>query len=234
MARINRALLTKAEIIQVATRLFLQNGYSATTTKAICDELQMSKGNLTFHYPTKEHLLAVLVEMLCSFQWEMMEKEANEGYSSIMAIGLELTAMASMCETDEIAKDLYISAYTSPMALEIIRRNDARRAKMVFAEYCQGWTDQQFAEAETLVSGIEYASLMTTADSAPLDVRIAGALDHILAIYNVPEEIRRKKVRKALATDYRIIGRRILREFTEYVEKTSYAALEELIIGNKK
>ncbi|MBQ9948779.1 MAG: TetR/AcrR family transcriptional regulator, partial [Oscillospiraceae bacterium] len=153
MARINRAMLTKAEIIQVATKLFLQNGYSTTTTKAVCDELQMSKGNLTFHYPTKDHLLAVLVEMLCSFQWEMMEQEANEGYSSIMAICLELMAMASMCEIDEVAKDLYISAYTSTMSLEIIRRNDARRAKMVFAEYCRGWSDEQFAEAETLVSG---------------------------------------------------------------------------------
>ena len=234
MARINRAMLTKAEIIQVATKLFLQNGYSTTTTKAVCDELQMSKGNLTFHYPTKDHLLAVLVEMLCSFQWEMMEQEANEGYSSIMAICLELMAMASMCEIDEVAKDLYISAYTSTMSLEIIRRNDARRAKMVFAEYCRGWSDEQFAEAETLVSGIEYATLMTTADSASLDVRIAGALDLILTIYNVPENIRRMKVRKVLATDYRGIGQRILSEFREYVEKTSHAALEELILGTKK
>lgn len=234
MARINRALLTRAEIVQVATRLFLENGYTSTTVKAVCDELQMSKGNLTFHYPTKEHLLAVLVEMLCSFQWDLMEQEANEGYSSVMAICLELTAMASMCETDGIAKDLYISAYTSPMALEIIRRNDARRAKMVFAEYCKGWNDDHFAEAETLVSGIEYASLMTTPDSPPLDIRIAGALDHILAIYNVPEDIRRLKVSRVLATDYRSIGRRILGEFREYVEKTSYAALEELLIGNKR
>ncbi len=234
MARINRAMLTKAEIVQVATRLYLQNGYTATSAKAVCDELQMSKGNLTFHYPTKEHLLAVLVEMLCNFQWEMMEQEANEGYSSIMAICLELTAMASMCETDEIAKDLYISAYTSPMSLEIIRRNDANRARMVFAEYCQGWTDEQFAEAETLVSGIEYATLMTTADSAPLDVRIAGALELILTIFNVPEDTRRLKVRKVLATDYRGVGKRILSEFREYVEKTSHAALEKLILGNSK
>lgn len=233
MARINRAMLTKAEIVQVATRLFLENGYTSTTAKAVCDELQMSKGNLTFHYPTKEHLLAVLVEMLCSFQWEMMEQEANDCYSSIMAICLELTAMASMCETDEIAKDLYISAYTSPMSLEIIRRNDARRARMVFAEYCQDWTEEQFAEAETLVSGIEYATLMTTADSPPIDVRIAGALELILTIYNVPEDIRKVKVSKVLATDYRGVGQRILRDFTEYVEKTSYAALEELIVGKR-
>ncbi len=228
MARINRTMLTKAEIVQTATELFLKNGYSYTTIKAICDELQMSKGNLTFHYPTKEHLLAELVDMLCSFQRKMMEQEANEGYSSIMSICLELMAMASICEEDEIAKDIYISAYQSPMSLAKIRLNDARRAKQVFAQYCNGWTDEQFAEAETLVSGIEYATLMTTPDSPPLGLRIAGALELILKIYNVPEELRAMKIKRVMAMDYRSVGRRVLAEFREHVQRTNYVALEQL------
>ena len=59
MARIGESDFTRLEIIQVATRMFLEKGYTNTTTKAISDELEMSKGNLTFRYPTKEHLLAV-------------------------------------------------------------------------------------------------------------------------------------------------------------------------------
>lgn len=228
MARINRTMLTKAEIVQTSTELFLKNGYSHTTIKEICEELEMSKGNLTFHYPTKEHLLAELVDMLCSFQRKMMEQEADEGFSSVMAICLELVAMASMCEEDDIARDLYISAYTSPMSLTKIRLNDARRAKQVFAQYCPDWTEEQFTEAETLVSGIEYATLMTTSDSAPLDVRIAGALELILKIYNVPEELRAMKIKRVMAMDYRSIGRRVLAEFMEYVQQTNYDALEQL------
>lgn len=234
MARINRTLLTKAEIVQAATELFLKNGYSHTTIKAICDELEMSKGNLTFHFPTKEHLLAELVDMLCSFQWKMMEQEADEGYSSVMAICLELMAMASMCEEDEIARDLYISAYTSTISLAKIRLNDARRAKQVFAQYCHGWTDEQFAEAETLVSGIEYATLMTTPDSAPLGVRIAGALELILNIYNVPEELRSIKIKRVLAMDYHGIGNRVLAEFRNYVQQTNYEAMAQLIGVNTR
>ena len=36
----------------------------------VAKALNMSPGNLTFHYPTKEHLLAVLTDMLCHFQWK--------------------------------------------------------------------------------------------------------------------------------------------------------------------
>ena len=54
----------------MASRQFLEKGYSATTVAAISKELAMSPGNLTFHFPTKEHLLAELVDLLCSFQWK--------------------------------------------------------------------------------------------------------------------------------------------------------------------
>lgn len=234
MARISKSQLTKLEIIQVATRMFLERGYTKTTTAAICNELEMSKGNLTFHYPTKEHLLAVLVDMLCEFQWKLMEHEADEGISSVMAVCLELMSMASACEENEVAKDFFISAYSSPVTLDIIRKNDAERAKKVFADYCENWTDEQFAEAEILVSGIEYATLMTTDDTVPLDVRITGALNQILTIYNVPEELRKIKIQKVVAMDYRNIGKRILNEFIEYVEKVNEDAFTEIINSRKK
>ena len=82
------------------------------------------------------------------------------------------------------------------MALEIIRREDTIKSRRVFGEYCADWTDEQFAAAETLVSGIEYATMKTTKSSAPLDIRIAGALRAIMMIYNVPEETIIVKINK--------------------------------------
>lgn len=229
MAKVRKSELTKLEIIRVATLKFLLNGYSATTVKAIADELDMSTGNLTFYYPSKEHLLAELTDMLCGFQWQMMETEADEGISSLLALCLELTTLAAICNVNDIAKDFFVSSYQSPMCLEIIHFNDASRAKNVFGEYCEGWDDVKFAEAEILVAGIEYATLMATDKEIPLDVKIAGALNQIMTIYNVPEDIRKTKIRKALATDYFSLGKRVIRGFIEYVEKTNEQALEELI-----
>ena len=67
---------TKHKIIRVATRMFLEKGYTDTSVKMVSDELGISKGNFTFHFPSKEHILAELVEMLCKFQWMRMGEEA--------------------------------------------------------------------------------------------------------------------------------------------------------------
>ena len=228
MAHRRKNNTTKLEIIQVASRLFLQRGYSKTTIKAIADELDISTGHLMFYFPTKEHLLAVLVHTLCDFQWKMMQALVEEGKSSLMALCLELTTMAAMCDESEIAKEFYLSAYTSPLTLDIIRKNDIARAKDLFAEYCPDWDDYRFAEAETLVSGIEYATLMTTGDPVPVDLRIAGALNTIMMIYQVPIETRRIKINKVLAMDYRQFSRRVLTEFCRYVEEENEQAFEAL------
>ena len=223
--KVNNAI--KMAMVRVANRMFLERGFSNTSVKAIAQELGISTGHITFYYPTKEHLLAILVEKLCDFQWQMMNQTVDEGKTSLMAICLELVAMAAICEENEIAKDFYLSSYTNPMCLEIIRKSDTRRAKEVFGEYCTGWNDENFAEAETLVSGIEYATLMTTPASASLEVRIAGALNQIMSLYNVPEDVRRMKIGKVLAMDYDRIGRRIFNEFTEYIDSESNRPSEE-------
>ncbi len=220
--------VTKLNIIQTALHLFLENGFSNTSARALCNELDISLGNLTFYYPSKEHLLAVLTEMLCDFQWKLMKEEADDGISLVLAVCLELMSMASAAEENETARDLFISAYKSPITLEIIRKNDSQRAKMVFSEYCPEWTDENFREAEVLVSGIEYATLMKTETSTPFDVRISGALDAILYIYKVPEEIRKTKIQKVLSMDYKKIGSRIFDEFKEYIEQVNEQAFNEL------
>lgn len=230
MARVNRSELTKLEIIRYATKKMLETGYTNTQVRAIAKELNISPGNLTFHYRTKEDMLAELVELLCDFQWKMME-EAKEGYSSTMAVCLELAAMASICEEDEVARDFYLSAYTSPKCLAIIRKNDTARAKGVFKEYCLDWTDENFEEAEILAAGIEYSTLNTSGVTVALETRIAGAMNNILSIFKVPEEIRKMNIDRVLSKDFRELGRRVLNEFKQYVEDTNEQALMELLKG---
>ena len=229
MARINKSELTKLEIINVATKQFLEKGYTNTTVSSIAKELEMSTGNLTFYYPTKEHLLSELVDMLCTFQRELMEEEADEGYSSVMAICLELTSMASACEEDEVIKDFFISTYTSPLCLDKIRKNDQKRAKEVFSTYCPDWTDEQYTVAEILVSGIEYATLTSSGEAISLEARITGALNQILAIYNVPKDLREQKIGRVRSMDCRMIGLRILSEFKNYVKESNEQALFDLL-----
>ena len=229
MARIRKSALTKLEIVQESSRQFLEKGYSQASIACISKALEMSPGNLTFYYPTKEHLLAELVDLLCSFQWKRMEEEANEGFSSIMAICLELTSMASASEDDPVIREFFLSAYTSPMCLDIIRRNDMARAKKVFWNYCPDWTDEQFAEAEILCSGIEYATLMEAGVPVSLERRISGALHSILGLYGISAEVRQEKIDKVFTMDHRTLGTQVLQEFKDYVQQANEQAFLDLL-----
>ena len=232
MAR--RKNTTKQEIIKVAAHYFLEKGYSHTSPKMICDELDLSTGNLTYYFPSKDNLLAEITQLLCDFQREQIEEETHEGISSVMAVSMEMAVIAAMADGHEIAKDLFISIYSSPVCLDIVRRNDTERAKIVFKDYCPDWTDEQFAEAELLVSGIEYAILMNTNDSLPLENRISGAINNILSIFCVPEEIRKSKIARVLAMDYRKISNQVLMDFKAFVQEITETNLEKMLYGKIK
>ena len=134
-----------------------------------------------------------------------------------------------MCEEDPVAKDYFLSAYSSPLSLAVIRRNDADRAKAIFGKYRPEWTDVDFVEAEVLISGVEYATFMTAGEDIPLAVRISGALETILSVFAVPEDIKQTKINKVLGMDYRSVGRRALKEFKAYVEQANEQALLDLL-----
>lgn len=226
MARENK-INTRLEIIQVATRLFLERGYTNVLVSDIVGEIGISKGNLTFYFPAKEYLLAELIHRLCDFQWELMEKTTAEK-SPLAAYLLEITAMTAVCCENQVARDLYISAYTSPLSLEIIRENDTRKAKRIFAEYCPGWTDEDFIIAEDIASGIEY-SLFTgrKEPESTLNRRIARSLDTIMMVYHVPEDVRWEMTEEILGMDYRLTGRQMLEKFGQYAEAVNQRALDE-------
>ncbi len=98
------------QIIQLGAKLFIEEGFTDTSLTKIARILDLSTGNITFYFPTKEHLLAVLVDELFDFQNLLIEQAADEGKTSLLAYCLELTAMAAICEEDEAAKDFYASA----------------------------------------------------------------------------------------------------------------------------
>lgn len=233
MAGKRRPTPTRAIIIKAASELFFENGFSRTTATELCKKANISTGNLTFYYPTKEHILGDIVKMMCDFQWREMEHAADEGRSSLLAYCLELTTMVAVGEELPEMRDFFIAAYAHGIPLEIIRANDTEKIKQVFAAYTEGWDDEQFIEAEVLISGIEYATLSSTEHSASVPHRIEGALNTVMTLFGVPEGLRRAKIEKVLAMDYRAIGREVYTAFKQYVTETNEHRVEELQIGRK-
>ena len=233
MARKRKPSPLKAVIIKAATELFFENGFTKTTPAELCKKADIGTGNLTYYFPTKEHLLAVLVQMMIDYQWAEMENATDEGKSSLLAYCLELTTLTAIGEEIPQMRDFLIAAYSHPMTLDLIRANDVEKIKRVFAEYTEGWSDEKFIETETLISGIEYATIMQTEHTASLEYRIEGALDTIMMMFGVPEELRKTKIAKVLAMDYRAIGKKVCEDFKQYVTEVNETALEEVLKNTK-
>lgn len=224
MARKKVVNETKNAIIRVAIEMFLERGFTNTSARAIAAELGISTGNITFYFPSKEHLLMVLVEMLCDSQWSMLEQQADEEETALMAFCMETMTVAVACEQNEIARDLFLSVFQSELCRNLLRENHVARAERIFSEYCGDWTHQQFRIAEILVMGIQYAVIIPTDVEIPLSERIAGALNQILSIYGVPENNRAEKIRRILALDYNDIRQRVREGSLRYVDQLNMAS----------
>lgn len=233
MAR-KRVKTTKYEIIQLASELFLSVGYSATSPKMIADELDISTGNITYYFPSKEHLLLEIVEMLCDFQWEMIKTQAGNDADNISSFCLEMMTVVSACDEYEIARDFFTAVFQSEMCRNYLRKNHEERAKRIFAKECDGWTNKQFTEAELMVIGLQYTSVAATDANVSVGRKVSRALDQILSIYNVDEEIRKAEVEKVISLKNRGFSKGVLQKFIKYVEDTNMRTLENMLMGNRK
>ena len=150
-----------------------------------------------------------------------MKKAAADENGSLFAFCLAFAVTGAACAESEIARDFYTAAYTSPYTLDLIRKNGAIKAQAVFFEYCRDFSDRDWDAAQALASGIEYGTAMTSEKSDDLYYMMERALDTLLSIYRVPKEPREQCIQQVLATDYRALGKRILLEFHEYIDKVN-------------
>lgn len=62
--KITKGEETQQNILESAARLFIENGYAATTTRQITDELGMTRGILYNYYRSKEEIFEAVIEKM--------------------------------------------------------------------------------------------------------------------------------------------------------------------------
>ena len=113
------------------------------------------------------------------------------------------------------------------MSLALIRENDVKKTRQIFAEFNPDWTDEQFVVMENLYSAIEYGIFSSAGrDDISLDMRVACGLDAAMRLYNVPEALRNQKIEKIIAMDYLKLGKKILSDFKDYITAVNWQAVE--------
>ena len=211
MAIKSKDCLTKARIVETARELYFREGYTKTTARKICDAVGISTGNLTFHFPTKEHLLLELVKEFCAYQLDEVVRSIQQGGQPLLAYATEIVNQTVICEEDECLRDFCVSAFTTPMTLAEIRSWDSKKSRLLFSAYNPTWTEQDYIMVENAASGLEMGALMTRCDEVvTLEKKLRTTLDSLMRLYNVPDAERSDTITAVLNTDYRSICRRML------------------------
>lgn len=223
---------TRLEIICYAAKCFAESGYSATSIKSIAQGLDISPGNITFYFPSKDHLLYVLVELLLDFQQMLMDNAVVGEDHEMLSYCLEITSMAALCAESEKSRDFYVSIYSSPMTMELVRQADTEKTRRIFADLHPEWGDIEWRATENIVSGIEYSAITANEEIIPLDKQVEMTLNSIMMLYGVPENIRRKRIDEVFAIEYRELGKSILAEFRAYLETLSVEDLKTISAEN--
>lgn len=218
----------KFEIIKTATEFIFSVGYSNTSPQMIAKKMNMSTGNITHYFPSKEHLLCTLVKMLCEFQWRMFEDSTEKGFGSIGSICMEMMTVATGCEQSEVARDFFSAVFESEMCRNYLRANHVKRYKQIFAKECEGWTDRDFNQAELMTMGLQYSTVAASDADVPLKDKISGALDKVLYIYQVDEETRKREIDKVMHLDYQGMSKQVIKAFIAFVNRTNNEALDEI------
>lgn len=227
MARGKTGKATMQAILRVALKMFFERGYSNTSARAIAGELGISTGNITFYFPSKEHLLLSFVKLFGDAQWAILEEYIDDEQRDMLAFCLETMTVAAACEQSVIARDLFLASFRSELCRNYLREIHVERAKRIFHEYCPDWNHTQFDVAELLVMGMQEAVIAPTDAVLPLHDRVNMALNMILSVYGVPEHLRRELIRHVLSMDYQHIRGQMREMLLAWSEQQNITSPEE-------
>jgi AcrR family transcriptional regulator len=85
-----KAAKNRERILQISVELFNQNGVVPITTNHIAQNLQISPGNLYFHFRNKEEIVRELFERMCAATYSIWKKEEGSNKTGFPNTPIEL------------------------------------------------------------------------------------------------------------------------------------------------
>ena len=184
-------LVTQQKVLRGAVTLFLENGYTKTTTGEIAKAAGIGQSSFFHVFPSKEALLLELVKRMFSGQFALAGQHSGE-QDPVLLYAVETALQLHIAELTEPLRELYVTAYTLPSTSAYLYRSTAKRLEGIFGDYLPDAEAKDFYEME-----IASAGMMRSFMAVPCDVyfteerKIARFLECALKLCNVPPERRR-------------------------------------------
>ena len=188
-------LVTQQKVLRAAVALFLEKGYTRTTTGEIAKAAGIGQSSFFHVFPSKEALLLELVQRMFSGQFALAGQHSGE-QDPVLLYAVETALQRHIAELTEPLRKLYVTAYTLSSTSAYLYRSTAKRLEGIFGDDLPDAEAKDFYEMEIASTG-----MMRSFMAVPCDVyftverKIARFLECALKLYNVPPERRRGSAR---------------------------------------
>lgn len=206
--RYQRMEETRAQVLQYAVVLFLEQGYRETTLEQIAGKIDRTKSSVLRAYPDKESILYALVTHMFRKQFSKARSMLGDHADPLLVYGVETALQLHICELSEPLRDLYTAAYTLPTTTDYIYRNTAQELQQIFGKYLPDAAQSDFYELELVSSGVMRGLMARRCDMYfTVEKKIALFLRCALKIYDVPAKEREALIRRVLKMDLAAMAR---------------------------
>ena len=218
--------MTQQKVLRAAVALFLEKGYTKTTTGEIARAAGIGQSSFFHVFPSKEALLLELVQRMFAGQFDLAGQHSG-AEDPVFLYAVETALQLHIAELTEPLRELYVMGYTLPSTSAFIYRSTAARLQKIFGEYLPDAQPKDFYEME-IASG----SIMRGFMSVPCDVyftmeaKISRFLDCSLKLYDVPKEKRAAITAAVLQMDLHTMALGIIQKTVQQAEK-GFEALTE-------
>ena len=222
-------LVTQQKVLRSAVALFLEKGYTRTTTGEIATAAGIGQSSFFHVFPSKEALLLELVQRMFAGQFDLAGQHSG-AEDPVFLYAVETALQLHIAELTEPLRELYVMGYTLPSTSAFIYRSTAARLQKIFGPYVPGAQPKDFYEME-IASG----SIMRGFMSVPCDVyftmdaKISRFLDCSLKLYDVPREKRAAITAAVLQMDLHTMALGIIQKTVQQAEKGFEALTEKQI-----
>ena len=103
---------TREELLAVAIRVFLRDGYEASSMKTIADEADCTTGKLYCNYSKKEDFLCAFAKKLVKVGYEVTENLVQDGDHPLMPYYFTVAMAIETCLINRNFQELYYVGYS--------------------------------------------------------------------------------------------------------------------------
>ena len=184
-------LVTQQKVLRAAVALFLEKGYTRTTTGEIAKAAGIGQSSFFHVFPSKEALLLELVQRMFSGQFALAGQHSGE-QDPVLLYAVETALQLHIAELTESLRELYVTAYTLSSTSAYLYRSTAKRLEGIFGDDLPDAEAKDFYEMEIASTGMMRSFVAVPCDMYfTVERKIARFLECALKLCNVPPERRR-------------------------------------------